>query len=397
MKIAYLALNDPLDKRSWSGLTYYIANTLEKGGNDVEFLGPLKVPKWLDKTLRAIAKFNRVIFGKEYITKYSLLLSWYASKQFNKKLKNNTYDCICAPAASTELGFLKTNLPVIYISDATFVLVSNYHYSEFDKMSWLSKIEGNLLEKQALKKSTAIMYSSIWAAESAVKDYHIPNDKVFIAPFGANIDVTPDISIIYKKLDNKQLTLLFLAVDWERKGGSIAFDALKFLQYTHGIQAKLIVCGCVPPQHISNPNMEVIPFLDKNKKEDYKRFVDIMSTSHFLLVPTRADCSLLVGSESNAYGMPAITTETGGVPDIVKDGINGYCLPYSADGNTYAALIAELFLNQEKYKELIASSRKRFDDHLTWEKWLENFNAIYKKNVLKQTSAVVELEVPVLD
>lgn len=391
MKIAYLALNDPLDKKSWSGTTYYIAKALEKAGNDVEFLGPLKMPKWLDKCLRGMAKLTRIVFKREYITKYSLLLSWYSSRQFTKKLKGKMYDCICAPAASAELGFLKTKLPVIYITDATFELVSNSDYKEFDKMFWFSKIEGNLLEKNALKKSSAVMYPSEWAAESAVNDYHISNDKVFIAPFGANIDKIPDADIIYNKLDNKQLTLLFLAVDWERKGGNIAFEVLKYLLYTHGIQAKLIVCGCVPPAHISNPNMEVIPFLDKNKKEDYERFVNIMSTAHFLLVPTRADCSLLAGCEANAYGMPAITTETGGVPEIIKDGVNGYCLPYSADGHTYAALIAELFINEEKYKELISSSRTRFDQHLNWKKWSDSFREIYRKKILKLPTAVATL------
>jgi glycosyltransferase involved in cell wall biosynthesis len=388
MRIAYLALNDPLDKKSWSGTTYYIAKALQKNGNEVDYLGPIKPPKWLDKTLRAIAKATRMIFRKEYITKYSLLLSWYSAKQFNKKLKGKKYDCICAPAASVELGFLKTDLPVIYITDATFELVSNYDYSEFNKMFWFSKLEGNLLEKNALKKSSAVIYPSIWAAESAVKDYHIANEKVFIAPFGANIDMIPDRNIIYKKLENKQLTLLFLAVDWDRKGGSIAFDVLKYLIYTHGVQAKLIVCGCVPPPHIAHPNMEVIPFLDKNKKEDYDRFVDIMSSAHFLLVPTRADCSLLVGCEANAYGVPAITTETGGVPEIVKDGINGYCLPYSAPGSTYAALINELYINEEKYQQLIASSRQRFEEHLNWQKWTESFIEIYENSVAKKEPAL---------
>jgi glycosyltransferase involved in cell wall biosynthesis len=386
MKIAYLALNDPLDKKSWSGTTYYIAKALQKAGNDVEFLGPLKLPGWLDKLLRAMAKFNRIVFRKEYITKYSLVLSWYSSKQFARKLKRKKFDCICAPAASAELGFLKTSLPVIYITDATFELVSNYQYREFDKMSWFSKIEGNLLERHALKKSSAVIYPSVWAAESAIKDYHIPNEKVFIAPYGANIDMVPDAGGIFNKLRNKQLTLLFLAVDWERKGGNIAFEVLKYLIYTHGIQAKLIVCGCEPPQHISHPNMEVIPFLDKNKKEDYEKFVEIMTTSHFLLVPTRADCSLLAGCEANAYGMPAITTDTGGVSEIIKDGVNGYCLPYSAGGSTYAALIAELFLNEERHKELIYSSRARFEEYLNWNKWSDSFKEIYKKKVLRLPS-----------
>ena len=110
MKIAYLALNDPLDKRSWSGTTYYIAKALQKNGNDVDFFGPLKLPKWLDKTLRAIAKFNRVIFKKEYITKYSLLLSWYSSRQFNKKLKGKTYDCICAPRSIRRTWVFKNKI-----------------------------------------------------------------------------------------------------------------------------------------------------------------------------------------------------------------------------------------------------------------------------------------------
>lgn len=388
MKIAYLALNDPQDKRSWSGTTYYIAKALEKDGNDVDFLGPLKLPKWLDKVLRAIAKFNRIVFRREYITKYSLLLSWYSAKQFHKKLKAKKYDCICAPAASAELGFLKTNLPVIYITDATFKLVSSYNYNEFDKMSWFSKIEGNLLERHALKKSSVVMYPSGWAADSAVNDYHTLTDKIFIAPFGANIDKIPDGNIIYRKLDNKELTLLFLGVDWERKGGNIAFDVLKFLHYTHGIKARLIVCGCTPPPQLSHPYMEVIPFLDKNKKEDYERFVNIMSSAHFLLVPTRADCSLLVGCEANAYGVPAITTETGGVPEIIKDGVNGYCLPYTANGNTYAALIAELFINEAKYKDLVLSSRQRFEEYLNWQKWSESFNDIYRRIILKQPSVL---------
>jgi glycosyltransferase involved in cell wall biosynthesis len=392
MKIAYIALNDPLDKLSWSGTTYYIAKALQKDGNDVEFFGPLRVPPVLNKILRGLAKLNRILFRKEYITKYSLLLSWYCSRQFQKKLKGKSYDCICAPAASAELGFLKTKLPVIYIADTTFELLSNYDYSEFKKLSWFSRIEGNFLEKAALKKSSAIIYSSLWAAESAVNDYHIPIEKVFITPFGANIDKIPDRNVIYKKFENEELTLLFLGVDWKRKGGKIAFDALKFLHYSHGIKARLIICGCQPPVQFVHPYMEVIPFLDKNRQQDYEKFVTLLSTSHFLLLPTRGDCSLLAASEANAYGVPAITTDTGGVPEIVKDGINGYCLPYSATADTYAALIAELFINKTRYSELVHTSRMRFEEYLNWNSWSKSFRELYNKSILRKPEANAEIK-----
>jgi glycosyltransferase involved in cell wall biosynthesis len=42
---------------------------------------------------------------------------------------------------------------------------------------------------------------------------------------------------------------------------------------------------------------------------------------------------LLVESRKGAYGLPSITTNTGGVPEVVKDGENGFVLPYDARGD----------------------------------------------------------------
>jgi glycosyltransferase involved in cell wall biosynthesis len=113
--------------------------------------------------------------------------------------------------------------------------------------------------------------------------------------------------------------------------------------------------------------------------------VQLLSTIHFLILPTRADCSLLVACESNAYGVPAISTDTGGVSDVVKDGINGYCLSYEAGGDQYANLIAELYNDKERYHNLIASSRKRYEEELNWDKWAERFREIYPRVISGHT------------
>jgi glycosyltransferase involved in cell wall biosynthesis len=380
IKIAYLTVNDPLDKRSWSGTTYYIGQSLQKHVGDVDFLGPVKVPWFIDKLLRGVAKATRIVFKKEYNTKYSLIFSWYAARALKKKMRGRKYDCVVAPAASTEFSFFKTHLPSVYISDTTFQLISHYYHKEFGKISSFSKWEGNLLEKRSLQKSTFIIYSSQWAQQSAIKDYHIPAQRIGVMPLGANMDVVPDKRIIFEKEKNTTLTLLYLAVEWERKGGPIAFEALKEL-HRQGIAAKLIVCGCIPPAEFNDPSLEVIPFLNKNKQEDHERFIRLLSRCHFLILPTRADCSLLVACESNAYGMPAITTNTGGVPDIVKDGVNGYCLSYEAVGADYAKLINEIFSDKERYHNLIRSSRLRYEQALNWEQWAKGFQELYERHV----------------
>jgi len=382
IKIAYLTVNDPLDKRSWSGTTYYIGQALQKHVGDVDFLGPVRPPWLLDKWLRAVAKITRTLTGKEYNTKYSLVFSWYAARALKKKMRGRKYDCVVAPAASTEFSFFSTRLPSVYISDTTFELISNYYHKEFSKISPFSKWEGNMLEKRSLRKASLIIYSSEWAKASAIKDYGIPAQRIGVMPLGANMDTVPDRRNIYEKEKNGVLTLLYLAVEWDRKGGPIAFEALQSL-LNKGVQARLIVCGCVPPPEFNHPAMEVIPFLNKNKQEDHERFIRLLSRCHFLILPTRADCSLLVACESNAYGMPAITTATGGVPDIVKDGVNGYCLPYEANGDAYAQLISEIFSDSDRYHRLIRSSRQRYEQSLNWEQWAKGFSELYEQHVTK--------------
>lgn len=383
IRIAYLSVNDPLDKRSWSGTTYYIGQTLKKNVGEVDFLGPIEQPWLLDKLLRGVAKFTRIVFKKEYNTKYSLLLSWYTSRALKKKMKGREYDCVVAPAAATEFSYFDTHLPSIYISDTTFELISHYYTKDFGMISRFSKWEGGHLEKRSLRKASLIVYFSRWAERSAIEDYGIASEKIGVMPLGANMDHAPGREGMFEKEKNPVLTLLYLAVEWERKGGDIAYDALLHL-HKMGMDARLIVCGCIPPENVRHPQLEIIPFLNKNIPQDHQRFIDLLSSSHFLLLPTRADCSLLVACESNAYGMPAITTATGGVTDIVKDGINGYCLPHKAGGEAYAEKIASIFNDKERYHRLIQSSRQRYEEHLNWDKWAEGFRKLYQTHILHE-------------
>lgn len=373
LKIAYLTGNDPRDKLTWSGSTYYIAKALQQHVGEVDLLGPLKVPVWMDRPFRAISKLVRIVFGTEYFAQFSILLSLYYAGALKRRMRGNTYDLICAPASNVELAYIKTDLPVILIADTTFRLITHYYLMDFKKMSRLSRWEGGVIERRCLKRSSLSVFSSEWAADSAIKDYRVDARRVAIIPPGANMDTRPDAEIINRKFANPRLTVLFLAVDWNRKGGDLAFQTLTELRTVHGEDARLIVCGCEPPEGVEHPDMEVIPFLNKNLESDRQRFDDLFSTVHFLLLPTRADASLIVACEANAFGVPAITTETGGIPDIVQDGVNGYCLPYHADGRLYALLISELFKDQERYEQLVQTSRMRYEERLNWDSWAESF------------------------
>jgi glycosyltransferase involved in cell wall biosynthesis len=300
-------------------------------------------------------------------------------------MKGREYDCIVAPAASTELALFRSQIPVVYVSDTTFQLISNFYTWDFEKMPAISRWEGNTIERLALQHSTGVVLSSNWATNSAIHDYGVPAEKILTIPLGANVDFVPEADVIFQKLQGQELTLLYLAVEWERKGGPLAFETLQQL-HAKGVKAKLIICGCIPPSQFQHPYMEVIPFLNKNKKEDHDKFVELLSTVHFLLLPTRADCSLLVSCEASAYGVPVISTRTGGVNEVVLDDVNGYCLPHEAKGEAYAEVILKIYSDRARYEKLIHSSRKRYENHLNWDQWAKDFIRFYESKFTRTQS-----------
>ena len=115
--------------------------------------------------------------------------------------------------------------------------------------------------------------------------------------------------------------------------------------------------------------MDVIPFLDKNKKDDMLRFQNLFIKAHLFFMPTRADCTPIVFCEANAYGLPVITTDTGGVSSVIENGVNGFMLPINAKSEEYSKIIEDLISNKETLKKMSESSRQKYLEELNWRQW----------------------------
>jgi len=298
---------------------------------------------------------------------HSALVAKRYAKIAAQRLARQSFDVIVTPAAATEIAFLKTDVPIVLIKDATYPLLHNY-YPIFSNLHQRSFNELTLNEDLALKKARVLLYSSTWAARSAIEDYGADPAKIHVVPFGANLDEIPPREVVLAREKSERCRLLFLGVDWVRKGGDIAYETLLKLEEI-GIEAELIVCGTTPPPGIAHERMKVIPFLDKNDEQQARAIEKLYATSDFLILPTRADCVPNVFREANAFGVPIITTDTGGVADAVRDGENGYVLPFEAQGKAYARVIAELYQDDQRYAEMVRASRAAFDERLNWDAW----------------------------
>jgi glycosyltransferase involved in cell wall biosynthesis len=373
MKIGFAGRWSPIDKTAWSGIYNQTYRAIQKK-YPVEIFNY----KWswqVRESLILHKQFQKIIHKKaavEFLKGYAK----YFSRQLEKELLKKKVDLLFVPSAPQLIAYCKTDIPIIYMTDATFFQLQGY-YPLFRDIADYNIRQGVALDKSAFENSAHCMLATDWAKQSAIKDYGIDENKITIAPFGANLEKTPGLDEL-KKEKNKVCNLLFLGVEWERKGGQIALDAFRILQ-KNGFPSHLTIIGCLPPVAVPDKNITVIPFINKKNKAEADKLYEITRNSDFLLLPTRAECSGIVYCEAGAFGVPSITTDTGGVSTNVQHGINGFTLPLSATAYDYADIIQKTFCNDDVYWQLSKNCRKNFEEELNWDHWGSTFFNIAEK------------------
>jgi glycosyltransferase involved in cell wall biosynthesis len=141
---------------------------------------------------------------------------------------------------------------------------------------------------------------------------------VKVVPYGANIECNRATAEIERLIDARptdRCKLLFLAVDWNRKGGPLACALARKLNDT-GLPTDLNVVGCQPPKaEVLPPYVHLLGFVPKSTPEGRRRIDFLLSEIHFLILPSLADCTPIVLPEANSFGVPCLTTKVGGIHD----------------------------------------------------------------------------------
>jgi glycosyltransferase involved in cell wall biosynthesis len=379
MNIAIVTSSRPRGTRSsWSGAISYMAQMLQKYCGNVSYVVTLDayLERLIGSTLR---NASNCLLKKKFVAEESFLVAKGYARVAARKLAEQSFDLVVAPAGASEVAFLQTDIPIVIVADSTFALLLDY-YPEFSNVLKRSAHEMLSIQQQAFKKATRILFASTWAARSAIEDFGVDPSKVHVVPFGASLE-SPTREFVLQRKKSEQCRLLFLGMDWRRKGGDIAFETLLHLEEM-GMQAELVVCGCTPPTGFSHKRMTVIPYLDKNDERQRKELVELFMNADFLLVPSRRECYGMVFCESCEFGLPVIATNTGGISEIVKDGENGFLLPPGSSGADYAEVIANIYHDDKRYIQLVKGCRAAFDARLNWDAWGVTF-----KNILAELPA----------
>jgi glycosyltransferase involved in cell wall biosynthesis len=81
-------------------------------------------------------------------------------------------------------------------------------------------------------------------------------------------------------------------------------------------------------------------------------------------------------AEAMAAHIPVVATSVGGLPEVVKDGYNGYLVP-PGDANLLADRILTLIDDREKRGRLADNAKKVADEKLSLTAMIEAYQELY--------------------
>jgi colanic acid/amylovoran biosynthesis glycosyltransferase len=212
---------------------------------------------------------------------------------------------------------LKT--PVLgMINDDNSILVSldNFQLSR----KWFRHFIFRFMEKRACRFMEGIIVNSCYLQELVLKQYKPASSKLHLLYKGVTVHGAPDFS----RMDFKSsISVLFVKSDFIRGG---LFDLITALGLLPEYNFELQIVGpdlqfkekILHHNKFSNVNIHLIGPASQSMVRN------LMQQNDLFIVPSRQEAFGVANIEALINGLPVISTNVGGIPEVLNHGKNGW-------------------------------------------------------------------------
>jgi glycosyltransferase involved in cell wall biosynthesis len=198
-----------------------------------------------------------------------------------------------------------------------FIYTDHTHLENLKYPAWTAPTplsrEWVELERSAYHHASMVFTMSANISRSLVQEYGCSAQRVECVYAGGNVSATAREPSDGDRFRGKNV--LFVGVDWERKGGPVLLEAFRSLRHRHP-DATLTVVGCAPRIH--QHGVRIIGRVPLCEVASYYRAASIFC------LPTLNEPFGLVFLEAFSYGLPIVATRIGAIAEIVQHGESGY-------------------------------------------------------------------------
>jgi glycosyltransferase involved in cell wall biosynthesis len=348
----------------------YRLRALAREVGPIELLGPLRLGRETPFLLSKLIFYNKLSKRRYYPERDRTLFESFG-RQLSQKLEKNPAAVVLSPGSpgSQPIAYVECRQPIVIWTDATFAEAMKTHPAfSPERLCEETVRDGLANERAALERCSLAIYTSEWAAQSAIRHYNLDPRKVRVVPPGANLESglpADQVEAVVARRPSTSCNLLFIATQWRAKGGDLAIEVARALNAAN-LPTKLTIIGAQPdrPEPLP-PFVEALGNLRKSVPAELALMERSLRNAHFLILPTQAEGAPNVVCEAAAYGLPSLATDVCGVASVVSDR-NGALFPLNAHADEYCSFIQNQFREYGRYKELARSSFNEYATRLNW-------------------------------
>ena len=237
-----------------------------------------------------------------------------------------------------------------------------------------SRIRSNI--KRYIFKNENIIFLSHKLSKSEEKI--IKNSNIYICANGLSLQTE-----IKKSIKNNSVpVIIFLSNIHKSKGIFNLLDALKII-FQNGLNFHCHVVGGIGDVSLSELNRRINEYC-LNDHVTYKGEIfgvekfKLLSNADIFVHPTLDDCFPLVLLEAMQYNLPIVTTNEGGITDIVIDNMTGFICEKN-NPKCIARKLEELIKNPSLRTQMGEEGNIRYYKYFTQDKFENRFIGILKR------------------
>jgi starch synthase len=194
-------------------------------------------------------------------------------------------------------------------------------------------------------------------ATSLIEDYGIPAERVSVVGAGPNLYELP--ALLPRDEPGQAPMILMVGNDFVRKGGNVLLEAFQLVRLSLP-EARLVIVG----EDARGSSQGGVEFVGRvHSRAD---MADLYGRATVFCMPSLFEPFGLSLLEAMAFGLPCISTLTGGVPEMILEGVTGRLVP---PGDVFAladALLKTLTTPGEAVSQG-AAGRRRIETTYTWD------------------------------
>ncbi|OYW75842.1 MAG: hypothetical protein B7Z37_11670 [Verrucomicrobia bacterium 12-59-8] len=353
---------DPFDRRSFSGISYYFFKECERQGLLLGAAG-CELEGWRKWLLLALSYHRqKALWRMRYYldSRYRDQLTRILARKIPRDQRIGTLLQIGAMFDGGELLQKNAYCTSYHDGNIAMRLRSPYGARGFDDRRAAQALA---YERKVAQKMDRVFVMGDYLAKSFEEDLGVSPHRIVNISHGANLD---EIPMPDPQKNYASLEVLFVAVEFERKGGRVLLPAFQRVrQQLPGAVLHVIGVRGEPPVDLPLENVRWHGFMRKEVPAEAAVITDLYRRCSVFVLPSFYEPFGISVSEAMLYGIAPIITGDWGVAEKVVPGVSGLHVK-AGDEEGLAAALLELLSDPAKAVSFGLAARQRGLDFFTW-------------------------------